>query len=194
MNKKYSGPIAAAVIIIAAVIGAFNYIPGTIEPNTLAPESAETEDNLEEVTLLKIVDGDTLRLSIDGEEKKVRLIGINTPESVAADESRNNEYGVMACDHMKALLEGVDTLYIEYDEEPLDQYGRTLAYIWLKNTTDSPEENMLNAIMIKDGYAIDVVYEPNVKYKNYFFKLKKEAMDNSVGLWQYEGFRALWKN
>ena len=95
---------------------------------------------------------------------------------------------------MKALLEGVDTLYIEYDEEPLDQYGRTLAYIWLKNMTDSPEENMLNAIMIKDGYAIDVVYEPNVKYKNYFFRLKKEAMDNSVGLWQYEGFRALWKN
>ena len=189
MNRRYSKTAAAFILITAAVIGAYNYVSGSFETN-----NAETASYMEEASLVKVVDGDTLRLMIDGEEKKVRLIGINTPESVAADESRNNEYGVMACDHMKSLLNGVDTLYIEYDEESLDQYGRTLAYVWLKDEPDSAETYMLNACMLKDGYAVDVVYEPNVRYESFFFRLRTEAEYKNVGLWQYDGFRQLVKN
>lgn len=149
------------------------------------------------VTLEKVVDGDTIVVNINGSSEKVRFIGIDTPESVHADESKNNIYGQMASDYTKELLSGVTTLYLTYDEEKTDQYDRTLAYVWLSepDTVEEKEiENqMLNAVLVKNGYAYNKVYMPNTKYANLFESLRKDAQDASTGLWQYPEFAALWE-
>lgn len=153
--------------------------------------SSKDEVILEEVTLVHVVDGDTLTvLAGDGMEYKVRLIGIDTPESVHSDAARNNEFGKTASDHTKDILKDVDTLYLEYDVEATDKYNRTLAYVWLVNDK-SDISNMLNARILIDGYAIDKVYEPNHRYADTFATLCKTANETHTGLWQTEGYHAL---
>ncbi len=146
---------------------------------------------LDKVELLYVVDGDTAIVKkASGEEIKVRFIRIDTPESVNQDESKNNEYGIMASDHTKELLNGVKTLYLEYDAEMNDEYGRTLAYIWMSEDT-SDAGNMLNAKIIADGYAREMSIEPNTKYSEYFKTLRKEAEDNGKGLWKYDEYKQI---
>lgn len=159
--------------------------------NTTDVSVTNISAEFEEVTLVSIVDGDTLYvIDSTGQEIKVRLIGIDTPESVHADASKNNEYGKMASDHTKAILKDIDTLYLEYDIDQTDVYDRTLAYVWLsKDTSDTG--NMLNSRILMDGYAVDKVYKPNTRYAARFAKLCQNAKQDNLGLWEYEGFRQL---
>ena len=167
---------------------------GEAESSYEAPQekSAQTEAVLlEQVTLVHISDGDTINvIATDGFEYRVRLIGIDTPESVNPDETKNNEYGTMASEYTKSLLAGVDTLYLEYDEQLTDTYGRVLAYVWLNEDT-AIVSNMLNAKILQAGYAVDKVYEPNDKYALEFKVLRNSAQASGTGLWQYDGYREL---
>lgn len=147
--------------------------------------------SLEKVRLVHIADGDTVTVVAgDGLEYRVRLIGIDTPESVNTDEAKNNEYGLMASEHTKNILDGTKELYLEYDKEDIDKYGRLLAYVWLSKDQSSIN-NMLNARILSDGYAIDMGYEPNDKYAKEFKAIRNEADKNCRGLWAYDEYRAL---
>ena len=151
---------------------------------------ADQSDSLEKAILVHVADGDTITVVAgDGLEYSVRLIGIDTPESVNPDESQNNEYGLMASEHTKNILEGTKELYLEYDEESTDKYGRILAYVWLSKDQSSIN-NMLNARILADGYAIDMGYEPNDKYAKEFKVIRNEADKNRRGLWAYDEYRA----
>lgn len=169
-------------IITTVVSEAGNYLNSAAD-NEVTSESTQ----LVEVTLSSVVDGDTLWVLKDGEKTKIRLIGIDTPESVHSDSSKNNEYGTMASDHTKELLSNVETLYLEYDEEAQDKYGRDLAYVWF-NTDTSDFSNMLNAKILMDGYANVLTIAPNDKYADDFLNLKTTAYENRTGLWDYEGY------
>lgn len=174
-----------------------------------AKTSANSEDSegndsngstgvLLEAHLERVIDGDTLLVTINGDEARVRLIGIDTPESVNPDETKNNDYGQMASDHTKKLLKNIDTVYLEFDEQDTDIYDRLLAYVWLKNEKSTGasdiSQNMLNAKILSDGYAKDKVYEPNHKYAGVFSELCQKASNDKTGLWQYEEFCDLWKS
>lgn len=149
-----------------------------------------------EATLVNVVDGDTLIVELDGSNVKVRLIGIDTPESVHEDDSKNTIYGNYASDHTKAILASTTTLYLEYDEDIEDDYGRLLAYVWLEKTDNESEEEiktkMLNARILADGYAINKEYPPNIKYANVFETICSSAKSSKTGLWSDENFIALW--
>ena len=82
--------------------------------------------------VVRVVDGDTAVININGEEKRCRFIGIDTPESVHPDAQRNIEEGKAASDYTKELLSG-QQVYLEYDLAPQDQYGRELVYLYLKD-------------------------------------------------------------
>lgn len=156
----------------------------TVQEGTELPSA----DELEAVSYVRAADGDTvIVLDSSGEEIRVRLIGIDTEESVHEDKLQNNEYGLQASEYTKALLEDVDTLYLEYDVEVFDQYDRILAYVWL---VPVPAElsDMLNATLVQDGYARAVVYEPNHKYATELEKLQNQAKEDRKGLWQYDAF------
>ena len=144
---------------------------------------------MKEVSFVRAVDGDTIVIEINGNEQKVRLIGVNTPESVHVDESKNNEYGEKASKYTKELLSKTQTLWLEYDEDRYDQYDRVLAYVWFTNSTENMR-NMLNMKLVTAGYAEDVVYQPNDKYAKQFAEACDKAKSDGVGLWKYEEFLA----
>lgn len=163
-----------------------------VEKKTAEAE-AEPQNPLEltAASLVRIVDGDTIVVSMDDETYKVRLIGIDTPESVHADEDKNTIWGTYASDHTKELLDGIETVYLEFDQDQTDQYGRTLAYVWL--TSDrSDMSQMLNYRIVADGYAKAKVYMPNDRYADVFADVENTAVENQTGLWGEEDFKQLW--
>ena len=157
------------------------------------------ESKLDAVKFIRTVDGDTIIVEdSNGEHKRVRMIGIDTPESVAQEEERNNEYGVMASDYTKELLSNAGILYLEYDVDADDQYDRILAYVWLEDVDDTfnvenIKNSMVNAIIVENGYGIAKKYEPTVAHDDILAELMAEAKENNIGLWQYQEFRDLWK-
>ena len=123
-------------------------------------------DVLIECDLERVVDGDTIIVhDPDGNRLRVRLTGINAPESVHEDESKNTEEGRQASKFMKELLEDVDVVYLEYDEAQFDQYERTLAYVWID--IDGTYV-MVNEIMLATDYAEPVYIKPNLRYADIF--------------------------
>lgn len=136
----------------------------------------------EEATLVRVVDGDTIVVSINNEEMKVRMIGINTPESVASQKyldkvgTTNSQEGIDASEYTKTLLEGVNTVYLQKDTSETDTYGRLLRYVWLEApqgeiTTDMIAENMVNGILLTSGaekVAQPATYEPDTMYADEF--------------------------
>ena len=156
-----------------------------------ANSKGENVVNLTECIVIEVIDGDTFLADFGGVQEKIRLIGIDTPESVHTDDSKNTIYGEYASQYTKGILQESDTVYLEYDESIYDKYGRTLAYVWLNEDT-SDISNMLNAKLLSDGYACDKVYQPNDRYANEFEQLRIYAESTDVGLWNDAGFEILW--
>ena len=127
----------------------------------------------------KVIDGDTFMVDINGTETKVRLIGVDTPESVATDDNayKNCEEGKTASNFTKDTIEG-RKVYLEYDVDPDDDYGRTLAYVYLQ------DGRMLNEILLEYGYARLMTIQPNVKYVDNFTKIQTNARENQTGFWE----------
>lgn len=161
----------------------------------VSSNETNSEDNkLTSAKYITTVDGDTIKVEIDGDEKTIRLIGIDAPESVNPDTSLNTEYGELSSEYLKTLMENTTNIYLEYDVSTEDTYGRTLAYVWISPTADSPETNMLNAILVKNGYAKDTVYLPNNKYSDIFMNLRIQACENKTGLWKHNEYVQLASN
>ena len=125
----------------------------------------------------KVVDGDTIRVMIDGEETKVRMIGIDTPESVLADKSKNTEEGTLASDRVKELLLE-KSVYLEYDVSAEDHYGRMLAYVYLEDG-----ETMIERVLLSEGLATIMTVQPNSKYEDEFYNIQKKAREEGKGFW-----------
>ncbi|MEE8638045.1 MAG: thermonuclease family protein [Candidatus Margulisiibacteriota bacterium] len=116
----------------------------------------------------RVYDGDTVRLT-NGE--KVRYIGIDTPEF-----GKEFEYfGKEAAQANRRLVSG-KRVRLEYDQELRDKYGRLLAYVYV-------DDIFVNAWLVENGYAQIMTIPPNVKYKDLFLKLRKEAREEGRGMW-----------
>lgn len=117
----------------------------------------------------RVVDGDTLIALVDGNRERIRLIGIDAPESVPDNPDRVTEEGLVAADYTKQLLNKA-TIYLEYDQELRDQYDRLLAYAYLK---DGSEYVMINYLLVEEGYAEPYTVRPNTKYELYIKEAAK---------------------
>lgn len=150
--------------------------------------ASSTKSINEQVALLRVVDGDTIDIERPCGNDRVRLIGINTPETV--DPRRPVQcFGREATAHITELLNN-KSIRIETDptQATRDIYSRLLAYIYvpssLGTSTSSvtPEENV-NGRMIKDGYAYEYTYKiPYTEQKN-FKEYQKTAQNELAGLW-----------
>ena len=140
-------------------------------------ENAEDTTTFETVEFVRAKDGDTIVVTDkNGEDITVRLIGINTPESVSSDDEKNCKEGEEASEFLKNILSEGETLYLEYDEDKTDTYGRTLAYVWLSNDVDTSDLSdfmtyNLGAIIMQNTYCESVYYSPNGKYRDWYDKL-----------------------
>jgi micrococcal nuclease len=122
-------------------------------------------------TVVRVIDGDTIMLN--GEER-VRLIGIDTPETVHP--GRPVEcYGREASAYLKKALQG-RRVRLEFDQQHKDRYGRTLAYLYRSDGT------FVNAEMIRQGYAHAYTRYP-FRHLEQFRKLERDARQAGRGLW-----------
>jgi micrococcal nuclease len=122
----------------------------------------------------RVIDGDTIIVEIGGKEERVRLIGVDTPETVHP--SKPVEYfGKEASEFTRKMVEG-KRVKLEYDWQRRDKYGRLLAYVYLEDGT------FLNAEIIKQGYGFAYTRFP-FKYLEKFRQYEREARENNRGLW-----------
>ena len=124
--------------------------------------------------MIRVVDGDTIDVLIDGRQLRVRYIGIDTPETV--DPRRPVEcFGREASARNRELVEG-KTVGLERDVSETDRFGRLLRYPWV-------EGEMVNARLVEEGYATASTFPPDVRYAELFVSLQDEARQARRGLW-----------
>lgn len=205
IKKKLFVPI----LIFLAITGMFGsdlVAEGTkslkAESSTVKEESTwekkKCDRAMVKVTLNRVVDGDTLEvIKTDGTISKVRLIGIDTPESVSSNQEKNSKYGKIASDYTKKLLPKGTVLYLEYTDKKIDQYGRDLAYVWTKNIKSKTDKKMkkycINAKLVVKGYARPYFEQDNQFYRENFQKFFKLAKKQKRGLFQYGSELTIWK-
>ena len=171
IKKHRSILIIAALIIIALLITSLQTGNKSYKVN---------RDNLLRVYVERVVDGDTIIINVSENDlglnrrERVRLIGVDAPETVHP--SREEEpYGREASDFTKNNLEG-KYVYLDFDIELRDRYGRVLAYVYTENGEH------FNARLVKEGYGIAYLnYE--FKYMDEFSRYESEAKRKRLGLW-----------
>ncbi len=127
-------------------------------------------------TVVRVVDGDTLVVRAAGREETVRLIGVDTPETVHPTIGAQPG-GPEASAFTRRLLPPGTRVTLELDVQQRDRYGRMLAYIYL------PDGRMLNAELLRTGLAQLLTIPPNVRYVDLFARLQREAREAGRGFW-----------
>ena len=127
-----------------------------------------------EGTVVRVVDGDTIYVQLDRVEK-IRYIGVNTPE--IHHPSMGEEPGGREAAEVNRGLVGGRRVRLELDVQTRDRYGRLLAYVWVGDT-------MVNAELVRLGYAQVMTVPPNVRYQDLLVKLQRQARDAHRGLWR----------
>lgn len=178
-EKLIAGLFAAVFLIVLSRVSAAP-APETIEPEPSSePAIISTTTN---ALVIRAVDGDTLEAKLDnGQEVKVRFLGVNTPESV--DPRRPVEcFGKEASKHTASLVGGKRVrLVADPQADEVDKYGRLLRNIFLDDGTD------VNAALVRDGYAYAYLDFPlNKQRKVELARLQEEAEAAKRGLWNPE--------
>lgn len=127
--------------------------------------------------VIKVVDGDTITVNVNGKNETVRLIGLDTPETV--DPRKPVQcFGEQASEKAKELLTG-KSVRIEMDpsQGERDKYGRLLAYVFLEDGT------LFNKLIIKEGFGHEYTYNLPYKYREEFTEAEKTARKEKKGLW-----------
>lgn len=184
------GAIFVALVIFAPEESYDRYDNNVSETEAPLIEEVFTDNNVSTVSaeepgakdeefydVIRVVDGDTVRISRNDKEETLRLIGMNTPETV--DPRTTVEcFGKEASNKAKELLSG-KRVRLEFDEGQgmLDKYQRTLVYIYTEDGV------MFNEWMIKNGYAYEYTYDEAYKYQAEFKAAEKYARENEMGLW-----------
>jgi micrococcal nuclease len=129
-------------------------------------------------TLVRVIDGDTIDVMIDGREERVRLIGIDTPET-KKPETPIECFGPEASEFTHSLLPEGAALHLERDVEARDPFGRLLAYAY------RVEDGLfVNMEIIARGYARPLTIPPNVGHADEFVAASRAAREADAGLWR----------
>jgi micrococcal nuclease len=126
--------------------------------------------------VVRVVDGDTIRVRLGGTEERVRYIGVDTPESVKPG-TPVQCFG-KAASAFNARLVRARTVRLEFDAERRDRYGRLLAYVYRE-----PDGLFVNAELMRRGYAQPLTIAPNVAHASEFRRLARTARRGERGLW-----------
>jgi micrococcal nuclease len=129
----------------------------------------------ENCVVIRITDGDTIECLRIG---RVRLIGIDSPER------DRQPFGDQARDALERLIPVGARVQLEGDAEPVDRYGRRLSYVWREGL-------LVNWAMVRQGWAVQLTYPPNVQYVDALEAAQRLAREEGAGLWASGGFECL---
>ena len=169
-SNQSTAPIATANQPIPTATAPAIFVPNPTT-NTTIPVTAMA------ATVLRVVDGDTIHVLLNNNDVTIRMIGIDTPETV--DPRKPVQcFGKEASNHARQLLNGA-TVYLEIDNSQgdYDKYNRLLSYIWMS------DGRMFNQVMIADGFAFEYTYNRPYKYQAQFKDAQRNAQSQQLGLW-----------
>ena len=142
-----------------------------------APATASTGTFAANATVVRIVDGDTIDVKVGGHRERVRLIGIDTPETKKPN-TPVQCFGPEATKFTTSLLPTGALLHLERDVVARDDYGRLLVYIYLAS-----DGTFVNLKIIRQGYARPLTIPPNVAHTGQFVEAARAAAADNIGLW-----------
>ena len=178
------GPLKAAIVlVVAAIVWLFG--GGNLPITQDTHGNVSTNPDIVAGVVVRVVDGDTAVVRVDGQDRRVRMLGVDTPETVHPNKPVQF-YGKEASNFTKEALNGRQ-VWLEYDQNPQDRYNRHLAYVWLKNpgtiNEASIREGMFNARLLLGGYGKVMIIKPNKRYEELFKKFQEEAKSARLGVW-----------
>ncbi|WP_335342408.1 thermonuclease family protein [Polycladomyces zharkentensis] len=133
------------------------------------------------VDSVTVIDGDTIKVKMNGKEDTVRLLLVDTPETHHPRLGKQ-PFGEEAKRFTERMIENAKTIELEKDVSERDKFGRFLAYVYVDGKSLQEE-------LLKNGLArVAYVYQPNVKYVDEYEKIQKEAQKKGVGIWQWENY------
>ncbi|UFU00810.1 thermonuclease family protein [Radiobacillus kanasensis] len=142
-------------------------------------ESSPSKE-LESAIVTRIVDGDTLVVQYQGEEDRVRLLLVDTPETKHPD-LEPQPFGDEASSFAQRTLEG-KTVQIEFDGPLRDQYDRLLAYIWI-------DGQLFNEMLLREGFArYAYEYDPPYSYSERLHQAEQDAKNQEKAIWSVPGY------
>ena len=173
------GPKKILLLVLAAILVYF------FGGGELLQQQEQDDSGFVAGTVKRVVDGDTAVVVVDGAERRVRMLGVDTPETVHPNKPVEF-YGKEASNFTKESLTG-KRVWLEYDSNPQDRYNRHLAYVWTAKPSSITEESirrdMFNARLLLDGYAKVMIIKPNKRYEELFKKFEGEARNSKRGRW-----------
>ena len=147
--------------------------------NSSSPTRSQTNAvKIANVEIVKVVDGDTVDIDIKGDIERVRLIGVNTPETKHPTKPIEC-FGPEASAYLTQLLPKGTHVRIERDVEARDRYGRMLLYLYLGSN-----DLFINLDLVARGYGTPMSIEPNTFHRNDFVRAAAQAEAANVGLWK----------
>lgn len=167
------GPVAAPLQSTPATTPA---PPPTAQPTPVAFAPTGTTQT---ATVIRVTDGDTIVVAIDGAEARVRYIGMDTPEPNASDPAVR-EMAEQATAANAALVHGRDVL-LERDVSDTDRFDRLLRNVWVSNVGGGL--SMVGLELVRQAFAQVSTYPPDVRYADLLLEAQEEARTREVGLW-----------
>ncbi|WP_347549177.1 thermonuclease family protein [Pseudalkalibacillus hwajinpoensis] len=138
------------------------------------------KENTIPATVVRVVDGDTLKVTVENREETIRLLLVDTPETKHPSKPVQ-PFGPEASQFAKDKLQGKQ-IDIELDVSERDKYGRLLTYVWIG-------DSMFNEMLLEEGLArVAYIYQPNVKYVDQFESIQREAQKEAKGIWSIENY------
>jgi micrococcal nuclease len=129
-----------------------------------------------EAQVVDVVDGDTIKVRLDGAVQSLRYIGIDSPE--------RGESGAKAATAANAALVADQVVTLQRDTSETDRYGRLLRYVWIQR---AGEWVMVNRALVRQGHALAKAYPPDTEYQSLLERAEKAARDDKVGIWAAGG-------
>ncbi len=148
------------------------------ESATSTTKSVE-HDDLVRANVVRVVDGDTLTVEIDGAESRLRYIGIDAPESVTPDQPVEC-FGPEAAEENRRLVAG-KTVFLESDVSELDRFNRLLRYVYVNGPDDGLQ--FVNLALVQGGFAEAGSFPPDERYRDELFAAERDAEEHGRGLW-----------
>ncbi|TMK71979.1 MAG: thermonuclease family protein [Actinobacteria bacterium] len=169
---------AIALLVIVALVVARVWVGG----GGSGSEEGGTAGQAVSAQVIRVIDGDTIEVSIGGQDEDVRYIGVDTPETVKPD-TPVQCYGPQASAENHRLVDG-RTVRLVFDRERRDVYGRLLAYVYTTvNGGGAGQSRFVNATLVRDGYARTLTIPPNTAHVSQLGRLQARAGRAGRGLW-----------
>lgn len=170
-QRSLSSGVAA---LVAALMAAIGLALAGCSSGTTAKATAVSDGS---GTVSRVVDGDTIVVRLAGHDEKVRLIGIDTPETVKPN-TPVQCFGREASNRTKALLPAGTAVRVVRDAELRDDYGRLLAYVYRVS-----DGLFVNLALVRDGFAVPYRFPPNVAHAIEITGAAQDAKAVGKGLW-----------